>query len=58
LDLWFYLTVVFGIILVALTASSRIADKVELIRGSEKVKIIPLTSGILLAIVCLILLLT
>jgi cytochrome c biogenesis protein CcdA len=46
------------IILIALTASSRIADKVELIRGSEKVKIIPLTSGILLAIACLILLLT
>jgi cytochrome c biogenesis protein CcdA len=46
------------IILIALTASSRIADKVGLIRGSEKVKIIPLTSGILLATACLILLST
>jgi len=46
------------IILVALTASSRITDKVELIRGSEKVKIIPLIGGILLATACLILLLT
>jgi len=46
------------IILTALTASSRIADKVELFRGSEKVKIVPLTGGMLLATACLILLLT